>query len=960
MSLDVFFAEMRKELALTSADFDTWLATLATSDPSGPGFQEAAEGYSAQLLRIGATSEMLGMSGLSTWTMAVNSSLMAMAEQSAAVRADVAAYLKEWPTLVDAYFAEPAEADVARKLTDYASESRALVPLDASASAALFDALCTPPVVPEELLEELAQSEAPAVVTESDVSLVLREDADVDVYNAFIDEAPSKTVEFSVLTNRISRGQATDDDMRNAKRIAHSFKGSANIVGIRGIASLGHYTEDILEHFEKTHGMPPRALALALVEASDCLAQMVGHLRGEEEAPDSSFETLSKVVAWANRIKSGDDLTEEIAADVPSLSSSNNTSAAARPPTQPAPSTQVEPEASLRVPVRTVDELFRLVGELTTRIGRLETRAKSASKRAKDMLTQNLAVQQRVLDLEKLVVLRGLSLTHTNPTDGTAEFDPLEMDRYNELHGATRSLVEVTADAREIASSIENDIAEVTSEILQQSVLNKDLQYQVVSTRMTPVSVLNQRLLRNVRQTCQQTGKEAELFITGSETQLDGDVLNRLADPLLHILRNAVDHGIEPPDVRKIVGKSGVGVINLSFARQGTAIVVVVQDDGRGLDFERIREKAIEKGLIKSDQVLSETDLARLILLPGFSTRDDVSEVSGRGVGMDVVASRLAELKGSVEVSSSAGQGSTVTLRLQASLVTQHALLVNAADQIFGIPSHNVTEAVAGGLGETLTVNDAPVFVFREVTYPLRDLATLTGYPVEHSSAEWSAMPKVIVRAEGQPYALVVSRVLDSRELIVKGLGDFLRRLHGVSGAALLGDGTVVPFLNVADLLVSPLAITEAVVKLAAEARRQAKRVLVVDDSLSVRKSLIQLFEDAAYEVRSAGDGLEAVRMLDEFHPNVVCTDLEMPNMNGLELTAHLRGRQTTRELPIIMITSRSMDKHREQAVRVGVNYYVTKPYTEQDLLSTMQHAMDRVVAGPESFAAQVDALLAQ
>jgi CheY-like chemotaxis protein len=367
-----------------------------------------------------------------------------------------------------------------------------------------------------------------------------------------------------------------------------------------------------------------------------------------------------------------------------------------------------------------------------------------------------------------------------------------------------------------------------------------------------------------------------------------------------------------------------------------------VQDDGRGFDYERIREKAIQKGLIAGDMVLNEAELARLTLLPGFSTREGVSEVSGRGVGMDVVATRLAELKGSVELASTTGQGSSVRLRLQASLVTQHALMIGAADQVFAIPSHNVSQAVAGGLGEIAEQDGALSFTYRDESVPLRDLALLSGYPSQLTRAQMLEMPKVIVRVEGNQYALVVQRVLDSRELIVKSLGHFLRRVHGVSGASLLGDGTVVPFLNVQDLLAAPLAITEAVVKLAAEARRQAKRVLVVDDSLSVRKSLIQLFEDAAFEVRAAGDGLDAARVLDQYTPHVICTDLEMPNMNGLEFTQHVRQRAGTRDLPVIMITSRSMDKHREQALAAGVDYYVTKPYTEADLLNVMRDALQR------------------
>jgi chemotaxis protein histidine kinase CheA/ActR/RegA family two-component response regulator len=936
--LDAFFAEMRNELALTAPDFARWLGVLQSAEPSSAAFNDAVEGYSNQLLRIGQTAEMLGMPGLSRWSEHVNHALNALGTCAPDQREAATNYFSRWPQLVDQYFQAPADFDASIALAEYVSDTASPQPLAESDSLALIEQLTTPPVIPEELLADLAASEIPSIAQIEDVSLALKDDADPDVFQAFIGEAPQNIEQFSALTLKIARGDATTDDLRNAKRIAHSFKGSANIVGIRGIASLGHHTEDILEHFEKSNTLPPRALSRALIEASDCLAQMVGHLRGEEDAPDNSFQVLSTVVAWANKVKAGeiDDEPVDVAATLPPTNLAEDKNAAklaAAPATN-----QNEAEAALRVSVKTIDELFRLVSELTTKIGQMESRVKLTNKRAKDMLSQNLAMQQRVLEMEKLVVLRGLSLQRVS-TDGDADFDPLEMDRYNELHGATRALVEVSADAREIAAVVENDIADLQSEVLQQSIVNKDLQYQITSTRMTPVSMLSTRMTRNVRQTSQQTGKDAALLIVGGEIQVDGDVLNKLADPLLHILRNAVDHGIELPEARRAAGKPEVGTINLTFARQGSTIVVTIQDDGRGYDYERIREKAIARGLIDGSLAMTEPELARLTLLPGFSTRDAVSEVSGRGVGMDVVATRLAELKGSVDLASTTGQGTTVTLRFQASLVTQHALILEAANQLFAIPSHNIEQAVAAGLGEVRTADDgALIFHYRDLDYPLRDLAVLTGYPATIQSIdEFSAYPKILVMVEGRTFAVAVKRVVDSRELIVKSMGRYLQRVHGVSGAALMGDGTVVPILNVKDLVVDPLAMTEAVAKMAAEARRQAKRIVVVDDSVSVRKSLTQLFEDAAFEVRAASDGLEAIRVIESFQPHAVCTDLEMPNMNGLELTQHLRQKQATMALPIMMITSRSMDKHRDQAKRAGVDAYVTKPYVDIELMNQMR-----------------------
>jgi chemotaxis protein histidine kinase CheA/ActR/RegA family two-component response regulator len=953
-----FLAEMRKELALAKADFSNWLATISTASADDTAFMEAFESYGGQVERIGMTAEMLGMPGLNTWCGHLNAMLMSVAMLEGDDRVKASAYLHQWPELLDSYLAEPADFDASLALAEYLTIPAAPQPLDETVGIELIGQLTTPPVLPAELAADLEAASKPSEVTPNDVLLVLAEDADRDVYNAFIAEAPGSLATFAELTAHISRGNASIDDFRNAKRIAHSLKGSASIVGLRGIASLGHYTEDVLEFFEQNPVKPPRAIGIALADASDCLSQMVGYLQGEDEEPDNAYAVLSNMVAWANKIKAGDlegdvalpEIATPVGDDTADVRTPLLSPASPKPVTKAPLKSAADQDASLRVPIKTVDELFRLVGELTTKLGQLENRVTTANLRAKGLLKQNITVQQRVLDLEKMVLLRGLSLHKPNAEDESATFDPLELDRYNELHGATRSLVEVCADAREISIALEDDVANIQHDLTQQNQINKDLRFQVISTRMTPVESLAARLTRNVRQTCQQTGKDAELIITGRDILVDGDVLNKLADPLLHILRNAVDHGIEDGALRESHGKPARGLINLDFTRQGSSVMVHVKDDGKGLDYARIRDKALINGLISAEQNFTNPELARLTLLPGFSTRDAVTEISGRGVGMDVVVSRLNELKGSVEIHSEFGQGCEVILRFQASLITQQSLLVESAAQIFAIPIHNIEQALSPLLGEVVytplfgeAVRDGSEWKLRlnELEHDVIDLAALSGYPSAALSKEHiETHPKVLIRVGTVSVAVLVDKVVDSRDLIVKNMGRYLPKVHGISGAALLGDGTVVPLLDVPALLAKPVAVSSAAAQLAKAALKQTRRVLVVDDSLSVRKSLTQLLEDSAYEVVGAGDGLDAIRVLEKFKPHVICTDLEMPNMNGLELTEHLRRRDDTRELPIIMITSRSMDKHRDQAKRAGVDFYVTKPYTDAELLLQVSQAM--------------------
>jgi chemosensory pili system protein ChpA (sensor histidine kinase/response regulator) len=957
-ALTPFLSEMRRELSQTAPDLERWISTLSTAAGDDPSLINALEEYATQLERIGQTAELIGMPGLSTWCTALNGILPGIAFLEGEARAQACKHLAVWPALVDEYLQMPAELEASMALAEYLSSPAFSQPAEEGAERKMLIALTAKPVMPEELMAQLAKAEEAVSVTSADVSLVVSDKIDPEVYNAFIEEAPNNLEAFAALTSKIAAGQADVEDMRSAKRIAHSFKGSANIVGIRGIAALGHHTEDVLEYFEQNPVKPPRALGQALVAASDCLAQMVGYLRGDESAPENALEVLNEIVAWVNKVKSGEieNMTDDAVVEVAPAQSD-----AIRPDAPAAPVPETEAQATLRVSVNTVDEMYRLIGEMTTKIARLESLVANLTGRAKALLTHNQAVQQRVVDVEKLVMLRGMALTPANATENES-FDPLEMDRYNELHGATRALVEAAADAREMTDNLENSVTNLRIEITQQSQINKELQHQVVSTRLSPVNSLVARLTRNVRQTCVQTGKQAALVISGGDIQVDGDVLNKLADPLLHLLRNAVDHGIELPGDRAAAGKPAEGRIDLIFARQGSGIVVTIRDDGKGLDYERIRAKAIDRQLIDADQQLTHAELARLVLLPGFSTRDQVSEISGRGVGMDVVATRLANIKGTVELSSEPGQGCEIILRFQASLVTQHTLLVESGKQLFAIPIHFIREAFPGDIGQIRQMpvarekhgSSVPVkvlsghttdsdwqFTIRDESFPMRDLAPLTGYPSSRSSAvRYTAMPKLLIRTSDGVMAVLVDRVIESRSVMVKTLGKYLSRVHGVAGVTVMGDGSLVPLLNVPELLVSPVAVTAAAADLAATARLHTRRILVVDDSLSVRKGLMQLLQDAAFEVKGAGDGMEAIRALDSFQPHLICTDMEMPNMNGLELTQHLRMKEATRRLPVIMITSRSMDKHRDQAMQAGVNIYLTKPYTDADLLKHVHGAL--------------------
>jgi chemosensory pili system protein ChpA (sensor histidine kinase/response regulator) len=382
-----------------------------------------------------------------------------------------------------------------------------------------------------------------------------------------------------------------------------------------------------------------------------------------------------------------------------------------------------------------------------------------------------------------------------------------------------------------------------------------------------------------------------------------------------------------------------MGTITLQVMRRGQVVTVQVSDDGRGLDLDGIRAKAIERGLLGADATPSDAEIARLTLLPGFSTREAVTEISGRGVGLDVVATRLRSLAGSIDIRSRRGEGLSIELRFQASLVATHALFVRDGGQVFGIASHAVRRAVPAVAVGLAQEGDATFAMTEDGRVPAHELASLTGLAPASTPEKRNL---VLVDTESGPVGVLVDAVLDAAELVTRPAGRHLKRIPGVSGIGLLGDGSVIPLLDIPELLRSP---REQSMRVAAEARAQAQaqrrsRVLIVDDSLSVRRAIASLLEDQGYDIVLARDGLEAVKSMEAQRPDVLLTDLEMPNMNGLELTAHVRSRPELAALNVIMITSRSMDKHRRQALSAGVNVYLTKPYTDHELL---QHVAEAV-----------------
>ncbi|HLF23647.1 MAG TPA: response regulator, partial [Burkholderiales bacterium] len=441
---------------------------------------------------------------------------------------------------------------------------------------------------------------------------------------------------------------------------------------------------------------------------------------------------------------------------------------------------------------------------------------------------------------------------------------------------------------------------------------------------------------RTVRQVAEQCGKQVLLHVEGTDVMLDDQMVNVLIDPLQHLLRNAIDHGIETPALRTELGKPEAGTVTLRFARDGKYLVVTCSDDGAGLDLARIYGHAVKRGVIDESRSLDEHEIARLILRPGFSTAESVTHVSGRGVGMDIVHTHVTKLKGSIDIQSLSGSGTTFTLRLPIQLGVAHCLLVVAQAEHYALSSGNLEQIIYEGARDVRPAEGGWRYVGRELSCPAYFLAHLVGSADGGVAAPERERHVVLINDVTGRVAVVVDAVVGGQDLVIKKPGRFLAGVKGLVGASILGSGGVVPIIELTELL--RLERGEMISEVCAAASHDATvDVLVVDDSLSVRTALSTMLVEEGFHVRTAKDGVEAIEAIAKRRPAVIVADLEMPRMNGLELTAHIRANAATRALPVIMVTSRTAEKHRRQAAAVGVDDYLTKPYREQELVSRLR-----------------------
>jgi chemosensory pili system protein ChpA (sensor histidine kinase/response regulator) len=631
---------------------------------------------------------------------------------------------------------------------------------------------------------------------------------------------------------------------------------------------------------------------------------------------------------------------------------------------------------SVRIALERLDRMMNAVGELVINRTRMLGRVAELERLADVLNFSKARMQDKVSEFQEK---HEFSRIHSAPTPrpqddfplrsgyssyshsfdhSLAEFSELEMDRYDDFNILSRSLTEISADITEVLTQLDGFVRRVDGDIDEFTKLAHRLQDEITQARMVPIGNLYTRLSRTVRDAAKAVNKKVELTLAGAETELDNNIIQQISDPLIHLVRNAVAHGLERDEERYEQGKSDSGNVAVRAYHRGNHIYIEVEDDGRGIDYEKVRKTAVDHGLlsVESAAELGERELLDLLFQPGFSTAPRKTELAGRGVGLDVVKSNLALLNGEIEVESQKGLGTRFTLKVPLTLIISQALFVRCGTSMFALPLSFVEEIRRLRINEIEEVGGKLLTKVRDVVTEIVRLDSVLGLePIQPINGYFRI---VIANVAGRQVGIVVEDVVRKDEIVIKSLGEFLRNLKMFPGATIAPDGSLILLIDV-NRLVAGEAIEHRPLMTSANAARifapgaaaiahgaipqeaidfvpAEKLVVLVDDSISVRKFVGRMLEKAGYRVKLAADGLEALEIVTQMRCDLVVTDLEMPRTNGYELLSHLRQDAQTRNIPVMVVTSRAGAKHRDRAMKEGAMAFLTKPVQEDQFIAAV------------------------
>jgi chemosensory pili system protein ChpA (sensor histidine kinase/response regulator) len=737
-------------------------------------------------------------------------------------------------------------------------------------------------------------------------------------------------------------------------RALHTLKGSSRLAGAMRLGEMAHRLESAIEQLDvetvTADLIDPLQASFDGLQANFDALRAIG-----QEAPDTGVVAMpvDAPVARAATVDAAPASAARESADQPAAPAAVRLPA----PSQLAP-LRAAASQSVRVRAQLLDRLVNQAGEVMISRSRLDVRLGQFRTSLNDLSGNLDRLRQQLRDIEVQAESQMQSRLALSK-DSAAGFDPLEFDRFTRVQELTRMMAESVNDVATVQRNLQRAMEGAEDDLIAQGRQARELQRDLLRTRMVEFEGIAERLYAVVRQSSKETGKQIKLDITGGSIEMDRGVLDRMTPAFEHLLRNCVAHGIESPDARVAAGKPASGTISVDLRHEGNDVSVEFRDDGAGLNLPRIREKALAQGLIEADAQLSDADAANLIFMPGFSTAAEVTGLAGRGIGMDVVRSEINALGGRIETSSETGKGTAFRMVLPLTTAVTQVVMLRTGDLAIGVPANVVEIVRRTSVADLEEAYRTGTFDDGMEKLPFFWSGALLQASARSSEPGSKTRPVVIFRSASQRIAMHVDEVLGNQEVVVKNLGPQLSRLPGLAGMSVLASGAVVLIYNpvalatvYGDQVRAATAALPAALDTGSEAAGTGKAVvspqltgtsevplvLVVDDSITVRRVTQRLLQREGYRVALAADGLQALERLQEERPTVVLSDIEMPRMDGFDLARNIRADGSLRDLPIIMITSRIAEKHREHAMELGVNHYLGKPYSDEELLSLIQH----------------------
>jgi chemosensory pili system protein ChpA (sensor histidine kinase/response regulator) len=793
-------------------------------------------------------------------------------------------------------------------------------------------------------------------------------DIDPEVASYFSPEAQEylEAIEGAVL--RLEKYPDDTETLQQLFRTTHTLKGSAHTVGFKSIGDLIHHVEDFVGAIREGRAKVTMELTDVIFRVVDVIKLLMRRDSRHVEETRHDFadvtRRLSQLRSNLLREASSDEnaIVVPVAASMAGPETDRRSESDARKDNDWKPSDEKE-SAVIRVSRDRLERLLNLVGELVISRGRLEQRLVALEQLSDQVMMFKGRMLEAVRTFEEKHAFtlptassNSGTVTSQGPPSltelpGLTDFGALEFDRYDDFNILARRLAELSADVGESMAQLNGSIRKAREDMGLLQRLSLGMRDEIARARMVPIGTPFVRFQRAVREMARITGKQVALVTSGEHTEVDTNVVERLVDPLIHLVRNAVYHGIEPAAVRISHGKPATGTVYISATHRGSAVVIEVEDDGGGLDIAKIKAKAVTLGLIRPESVstVSDAEAIKMIFLPGFSTADVVGDVAGRGVGMDVVKQTIESINGQIEVETELGVGTKFTLRLPLTLLISMALLVRAGSERYALPLPNIREVVMPVAGSVQDVGGHPVLHVGDEAIDVLSLSHILGVP---SSAKLDSSPIVIIRTATGMQGIGVDELLGRQEIVIKALGT-LKPFKDSSfvGATIDPEGRVVLVLDIGRVLAGRMRDalgmptrgvmpeltrqtgSDASTDQGPSATGDSMRILLIDDSLSIRKFVGKMLEGAGYDIETAVDGEEGLRKASAGGYRLIITDLEMPKLNGYEVIQALRDRPQTKSTPILVMTTRAGEKHRQMALSVGASGYIAKPVEERTFI---------------------------